>query len=68
MQALTGERLVSPVSIPPQAIQDLRGLFSTYRLYQKQNTQLKNRIHSLLRSGCTDLRRKNYLTREAGSG
>ena len=49
MQALTGERLVSPVFIPPKAIQDLRGLFSTYRLYQKQNTQLKNRIHSLLK-------------------
>jgi transposase len=49
MQALTGEQLVSPVSIPPKEIQDLRSLFSTYRLYQKQNTQLKNRIHSLLK-------------------
>jgi transposase len=49
MQALTGEQLASPVTIPPPAIQDLRGLFSTYRLYQKQNTQLKNRIHSLLK-------------------
>jgi transposase len=49
MQALTGEQLVSPVSIPPKEIQDLRGLFSTYRLYQKQNTQLKNRIHSLVK-------------------
>ena len=33
MQALTGEQLVSPVTIPPKEIQDLRGLFSTYRLY-----------------------------------
>ncbi|MDR2406505.1 MAG: IS110 family transposase [Bacteroidales bacterium] len=49
MQALTGEQLVSPVTIPPKAIQDLRSLFSTYRLYQKQNTQLKNRIHSLVK-------------------
>jgi transposase len=49
MQALTGEQLVSPVTIPPKEIQDLRSLFSTYRLYQKQNTQLKNRIHSLLK-------------------
>jgi transposase len=49
MQALTGEQLVSPVTIPPKDISDLRGLFSTYRLYQKQNTQLKNRIHSLLK-------------------
>jgi transposase len=49
MQALTGEQLVSPVTIPPKKIQDLRSLFSTYRLYQKQNTQLKNRIHSLVK-------------------
>jgi transposase len=49
MQALTGEQLVSPVTIPPKAIQDLRGLFSTYRLYQKQKVQLKNRIQSLLK-------------------
>jgi transposase len=49
MQALTGEQLVSPVTIPPKAIQDLRGLFSTYRLYQKQKVQLKNRIHSLVK-------------------
>jgi transposase len=49
MQAMTGERLVSPVTIPPKEVQDLRSLFSTYRLYQKQNSQLKNRIHSLLK-------------------
>jgi transposase len=49
MQALTGEQLVSPVTIPPKEIQDLRGLFSTYRLYKKQIVQLKNRIHSLLK-------------------
>ncbi|MDR0450320.1 MAG: hypothetical protein LBH26_03550, partial [Treponema sp.] len=30
-------------------VQDLRSLFSTCRLYQKQNSQLKNRIHSLLK-------------------
>jgi transposase len=49
MQALTGERLASPVSIPPKEMQDLQGLFSTCRLYQKQNAQLKNRIHSLVK-------------------
>ena len=48
-QILSGERLVSPVVLPPEEIQDLRSLFSTYRLYQKQNVQLKNRIHSLLK-------------------
>jgi len=49
MQVLSGERLVSPVVLPPVEIQDLRSLFTTYRLYKKQNVQLKNRIHSLLK-------------------
>jgi len=49
MQVLSGETSVSPVTIPPQEIQVLRGLFTTYRLFQKQNVQLKNRIHSLLK-------------------
>jgi transposase len=48
-QVLSGERLVSPVTLPPEKIQVLRGLFTTYRLFQKQNVQLKNRIHSLLK-------------------
>ena len=49
MQVLSGEQAVSPVEVPPQEIQQLRGLFTTYRLYRKQTTQLKNRIHSLLK-------------------
>jgi transposase len=49
MQILSGEQTISPVTLPPSEIQELRSLFSTYRLYQKQNTQLKNRIHSLLK-------------------
>jgi transposase len=49
MQVLCGERLVSPVTVAPKEIQDLRALFSTYRLMKKQIVQLKNRIHSLLK-------------------
>ena len=49
MQVLSGEKTISPVTIPPEEIQELRGLFSTYRLLKKQTTQLKNRIHSLLK-------------------
>ena len=49
VQVLSGEQLVSPVVLPPVEIQELRGLFATYRLFKKQNTQLKNRIHSLLK-------------------
>jgi transposase len=49
MQVLSGEQTIAPVTIPPKEIQDLRALFSTYRLMKKQTTQLKNRIHSLLK-------------------
>jgi transposase len=49
MQVLSGEQTISPVVIPPVEIQELRGLFTTYRLYRKQTTQVKNRIHSLLK-------------------
>jgi transposase len=49
MQVLSGEQTVSPVTLPPKEIQDLRALFSTYRLMKKQIAQVKNRIHSLLK-------------------
>jgi len=49
MQVLSGEKTISPVTVPPVEIQELRGLFSTYRLLKKQSTQYKNRIHSLLK-------------------
>jgi transposase len=44
-RVVSGEKIISPVTIPPVEIQSLRSLFSTYRLYKKQNTQLKNRVH-----------------------
>jgi transposase len=37
------------LTIPPSEIQDLWSLFSTYRLCKKQTTQIKNRVHSLLK-------------------
>ena len=49
MQVMSGERAVSPVYVPPEDIQELRALFTTYRLQKKQSTQIKNRIHSLLK-------------------
>jgi transposase len=48
-QVLSGVQQVVPVTLPPKEIQDLRGLFTDYRLLQKQNIQIKNRIHSLLK-------------------
>ena len=49
MQVLSGEEQIKRVTLPPPLIQDLRALFSTYKLLGKQRTQLKNRIHSLLK-------------------
>jgi hypothetical protein len=49
MHILSGEQTICPVTVPPGEIHDLRGLFTTYRLYKKQETQLKNRIHSLVK-------------------
>jgi transposase len=49
MQVLSGEQTISPVVVPPVEIQELRSLFTTYRLYKKQIVQIKNRIHSLLK-------------------
>jgi transposase len=61
MQTITGEQLVSPVTIPPKEIQDLRGLFSTYRLYRKQ---LKNRIHSLVKEHLYGFTREEIFDRK----
>jgi transposase len=41
MQVVSGERIISPVTIPSAEIQALRSLFTTYRLYKKQNTQVQ---------------------------
>lgn len=49
MQVKSGVQMITPVTIPPEEIQDLRALFTTYRLYKKQMVQTKNRIHSLLK-------------------
>ena len=49
MQVLSGEKAISPATIPPAEIQGLRGLFTACRLYKKQATQSKNRIHSILK-------------------
>jgi transposase len=37
------------VFVPSREVQELRALFSTYRLSKKINTQLRNRIHSILK-------------------
>jgi len=44
------------VHIPDAEIRELRGLFTTYRLYNKMKVQTKNRIHSILKQNgiCID--------------
>lgn len=49
MQVVSGEKMVRPVYVPSRTIQELRSLFTTYKLVTKQSTSIKNRIHALLR-------------------
>ncbi len=49
MQILSNEELIKPVYIPEQTIQDLRSLFTTYRLLRRHIGAIKNRIHALLK-------------------
>lgn len=49
MQVTSGENLIEPVYIPDDRIQELRSLFSTYRMLRKHITATKNRIHALLK-------------------
>ena len=49
MQLRSGEGIVKPVYVPEKTIQDLRSLFTTYRVLRKQIGQIKNRIHALLK-------------------
>jgi len=62
MQVLSGEKTISPVVVPPEEIQELRGLFSTYRLLKKQTTQIKNRIHSVLKEKLYGFTREKIFT------
>jgi transposase len=66
MQVLSGEKAISPVSIPPVEIQDLRGFFSTYRLYKKKLPKSKTESILCLRKSSMDLPRKRYLAKRAG--
>ncbi len=49
MQITSNEALMEPVFIPDQTIQDLRSLFTSYRMIRRQIGALKNRIHALLK-------------------
>jgi len=47
MQVKSNQNMFEPVHMPASLIQRLRSLFTTYRLYRKHITGIKNRIHSL---------------------
>lgn len=49
MQVLSNEELIKAVYIPDETIQELRGLFTTYRLLRRHIGAIKNRIHALLK-------------------
>jgi transposase len=65
MQVLSGEKTISPVAIPPVEIQELRGLFTTYRLMKKQTTQIKNRIHSVLKEKLYGFTQEEIFTKKS---
>ena len=46
------------VYVPTEEIRELRGLFTTYKLYKKQIAQMKNRIHSLIKQSLNGHRYK----------
>ncbi len=45
----SGEDFLPKVYVPKEKIRELRGLFTTYKLYKKQIVQQKNRIYSIIR-------------------
>lgn len=47
MQLKSNQKMFEPVHMPNGLIRKLRSLFTTYRLYRKQITSIKNRIHSI---------------------
>lgn len=49
MQIVSGEELIKPVYIPQNIVQDLRALFTTYKVLRKEAGIIKNRIHSILK-------------------
>ena len=49
MQITSNEELVKPVYIPEKTIQNLRSLFTDYKLFRRQIGMIKNRIHSILK-------------------
>ena len=68
MQVTSGEELIRPVYVPEQLIQDLRSLFTTYRMFRRHIGAVKNRIHALLKQNLFPFTKKFIFgkkTREA---
>jgi len=63
-QVLSGEAHVHAVAIPPKAVQDLRALFTTYRLLTKEIIITKNRIHSLLKQHLFQFSREHVFNKK----
>jgi len=72
----TGEKEIPAVYIPTKEVQEMRSLFSTYRLTKKCATQLKNNFHGLVKQQGLNLKkgalntkkgRKNCMETAAGT-
>jgi transposase len=51
------------VYVPAEKVRELRGLLSTYQLYNKIKVQMKNRIHSILKQNGICIRKDQISTR-----
>ena len=49
MQVVSNEELIKAVHVPEETIRDLQAYFSSYELFKKIKTQIKNRTHALLK-------------------
>lgn len=63
-QVMSGEEQVNSVAIPPKVVQDLRALFTTYRLLTREITITKNRIHSLLKQHLLQISREEVFSKK----
>ena len=58
------EKLFEPVYVPEQKIRELRSLFTTYGLLNKQIRSTKNRIHSILKQNMHSFYKESIFTKK----
>lgn len=62
MQVLSGEKMLNPVYVPSQDIQDLRAWFTNYKLVLKEKQSIQNRIYSIFIQNLYQIEKKQMFT------